>query len=129
MSMPIVSISLNQKILDEIDALQNEMGFSGRSEAIRAAIRMLMADKREKDYLFGVIDATLLVIHDEKHSALVSKIRHDFQGLIKTQIHNHLENQKCLEIFVIKGEAESIRKMTNTFQTNKNLDYVKLVVS
>lgn len=127
--MPIVSISLNQKILDEIDTLQNEMGFSGRSEAIRAGIRMLLADKREKDDLFGVIDATLLVIHDEKYSALVSKIRHDFQSLIKTQIHNHLENQKCLEIFVIKGDAEKIRKMTNTFETNKSLDYVKLVVS
>lgn len=127
--MPIVSVSLNQKILDEIDTLQDEMGFSGRSEAIRAGIRMLIADKRDKDDLFGVIDATLLVIHDEKYSALVSKIRHDFQQLIKTQIHNHLENQKCLEIFVIKGEVELIRKMTNTFWTNKNLDYVKLVVS
>jgi CopG family nickel-responsive transcriptional regulator len=129
LSMPIVSISLNQKILDEIDTLQAEMGFSGRSEAIRAAIRMFIADKKDKDHLVGVIDATLFVIHDEKHTALVSKIRHDFPQLIKTQIHNHLENQKCLEIFVIKGDAEKIRKMTNTFQTNKNLDFVKLVVS
>jgi CopG family nickel-responsive transcriptional regulator len=127
--MPIVSISLNKRILKEIDAIQDEMGFSGRSETIRAAIRMLMADKREKDDLIGVLDATLLVIHDENASDNVSKIRHDFQDLIKTQIHNHLENDKCLEIFVVKGEADRIKLMKNSFQIEKNLDYVKLIVA
>jgi CopG family nickel-responsive transcriptional regulator len=127
--MPIVSVSLNQRILNDIDMLQEEMGFSGRSETIRAAIRMLLADKREKDDLKGTIDATLFVIHDEKASDKVSTIRHDYQDLIKTQVHNHLENQKCLEIFVIRGDAKRIKSMTNAFQVNKNLDYVKLFVS
>jgi CopG family nickel-responsive transcriptional regulator len=127
--MAIVSVSLNERILREIDAIQDEMGFSGRSETIRAAIRMLMADKREKDNLIGVLDATLLVIHDEKSSDAVSKIRHDFSDLVKTQVHNHLENHKCLEIFVVKGEAKRIKMMNNSFQINKNMDYVKLVVA
>lgn len=127
--MPIVSISLNKRILNEIDEIQDEMGFSGRSEAIRAAIRLLMADRREKTDLKGVIDATLLVIHDEKASEKVSKIRHDYQDLIKTQVHNHLENHKCLEIFVVKGEAKRIKNMTNAFQIDKDLDYVKFFVS
>lgn len=127
--MPIVSVSLNQRILHDIDTLQEEMGFSGRSETIRAAIRMLLADKREKDDLMGTIDATLFVIHDEKASDKVSIIRHDYQDLIKTQVHNHLENNKCLEIFVIRGDAQRIKSMTNAFQIHKNLDYVKLFVS
>ncbi len=127
--MPIVSISLNKRILNEIDEIQDEMGFSGRSEAIRAAIRLLMADRREKTDLKGVIDTTLLVTHDEKASEKVSKIRHDYQDLIKTQVHNHLENHKCLEIFVVKGEAKRIKNMTNAFQMDKDLDYVKFFVS
>lgn len=127
--MPIVSVSLNKRILQEIDSIQDEMGFSGRSETIRAAIRMLSADKRDKEDLIGVLDATLLVIHDENSSDSVSKIRHDFSDLVKTQVHNHLENQKCLEIFVIKGEAKRIKMMTNSFQINKNMDYVKLIVA
>jgi CopG family nickel-responsive transcriptional regulator len=127
--MPIVSVSLNKRILQEIDAIQDEMGFSGRSETIRAAIRMLSADKRDKEDLIGVLDATLLVIHDESSSDSVSKIRHDFSDLVKTQVHNHLESQKCLEIFVIKGEAKRIKLMTNSFQINKNMDYVKLIVA
>jgi CopG family nickel-responsive transcriptional regulator len=127
--MPIVSISLNRKILEEIDTIQYEMGFSGRSETIRAAIRMMVADKREKDDLKGQIDATLMVIHDEKYIDKVSTIWHDYQDLIKTQVHNHLENEKCLEIFVVKGDAKRIKTMVNHFQVHKNLDYVKLIVS
>lgn len=127
--MPIVSVSLNQKILDELDHLQDTLGFSGRSETIRAAVRMLLADAKEKEDLKGVIDATVMVIHDEKFSDRVSKIRHDFQDLVKTQVHNHLENEKCLEIFVVKGRARRIKDMTNAFQVDRNLDYVKLVVA
>jgi CopG family nickel-responsive transcriptional regulator len=127
--MTIVSISLNQTILDELDNLQHTMGFSGRSETIRAAVRMLVAENRQNNDLKGKIDATVMVIHDERYSDRVSKIWHDYQDLIKTQVHNHLENHKCLEIFVVKGEAKRIKRMVDDFQINKNLDYVKLIVS
>ncbi|MCD6036624.1 MAG: putative nickel-responsive regulator 1, partial [Nitrososphaeraceae archaeon] len=46
--MAIVSISLNQEILSEIDKLQNVLGFSGRSEIVRAGIRNLLAEERER---------------------------------------------------------------------------------
>ena len=42
--MTIVSISLTEEILKEIDNLQKSMGFSGRSDAIRAGIRSFVAE-------------------------------------------------------------------------------------
>ena len=48
MHMPIVSISLNDEILAELDKLQKSMGFSGRSEAIRAGIRSFVSDEKQK---------------------------------------------------------------------------------
>ncbi|PKP55281.1 MAG: nickel-responsive regulator 1, partial [Candidatus Altiarchaeales archaeon HGW-Altiarchaeales-2] len=59
--MPIVSISLNAQILKEIDDTQKKFGFSGRSEIIRTAIRMLNEDYKQKEDLSGDIDAVLLV--------------------------------------------------------------------
>jgi len=41
--MPIVSISLTEEILKEVDYLQKSMGFSGWSDAIRAGIRSFVA--------------------------------------------------------------------------------------
>ena len=40
--MTIVSVSLNEDILHEMDKLQKALGFSGRSEIIRAGIRNLL---------------------------------------------------------------------------------------
>ena len=49
--MPIISISLTDEILNEIDKFQQELGFSGRSEVMRAGARMLLADNKEKGAL------------------------------------------------------------------------------
>ncbi len=127
--MAILSISLNDHLIREIGKLQKELGFSGRSEIIRAGIRMLIADKKEKSKLRGTIDGVLLVIHDDDHSETVSHIRHRNHGIIKTQVHNHLENHKCLDIFVVKGEATAVRSLVDEFQTSKKMDVVKLMVS
>ncbi|PIU81676.1 nickel-responsive regulator 1, partial [Candidatus Micrarchaeota archaeon CG06_land_8_20_14_3_00_50_6] len=37
----IISISLNEKMLKELDRLRTEMGFSSRSEIIRSALRFM----------------------------------------------------------------------------------------
>ena len=64
--MPIVSISLNQEILSELDRLQKTMGFSGRSEAIRAGIRTFVSEEKQKSELTGNIHAILLVVHNDE---------------------------------------------------------------
>ena len=46
--MPIISISLNDEILSEIDKIQKSMGFSGKSEIIRAGIRIYFQKKKQK---------------------------------------------------------------------------------
>ena len=50
--MPIVSISLTEEILKEIDNLQKSMGFSGRSDAIRAGIRSFVAEEKAEPKSF-----------------------------------------------------------------------------
>ncbi len=127
--MPIVSISLNAQILKEIDDTQKKFGFSGRSEIIRTAIRMLNEDYKQKEDLSGDIDAVLLVVHNQNAEDAVTEIKHKFDDVITTHIHNNLKEKKCLEIFIIKGEAERIKKLLNLFQTSKNINYVKLIVA
>ena len=125
--MPIVSISLNDEILTELDKLQSSLGFSGRSEAIRAGIRTFVSEEKQKADLSGSIHAILLVVHNDEFDHVVSGITHNFEDLITTHLHSKIEKEKCMELFVIDGEAEKISTMTKDFQTNKNMDTVKLV--
>lgn len=126
-SMAIVSISLNKEILEEIDKLKSLLGFSGRSEIIRAGVRNLLAEEKEKQDLIGLLHALLLIIHDEKSDDQVTEMRHDYDKLINTHLHSKIDRDRCLEIFLIKGNANDIREMTKKFQTNKKMDHIKLI--
>ena len=125
--MPIVSISLNDDILSEIDKLKKSMGFSGRSEAIRAGIRNFLSETKQKTELSGIVHAILLVVHNDEFDHIVSGIKHNFEDLITTHLHSKIEGEKCMELFVIDGEAERVSTITKDFQTNKKMDTVKLV--
>lgn len=125
--MAIVSISLNDEILGEIDRLQKSMGFSGRSETIRTGIRNLVADEKQRAELTGNIHAILLVVHNDEFDHVVSGIKHSFEDLITTHLHSKIEGEKCMELFVIDGDAERVGTITRDFQTNKKMDTVRLV--
>lgn len=125
--MPIVSISLNEEILSELDRLQKSMGFSGRSEAIRAGIRSFVAEEKQKSELSGNVHAILLVVHNDEFDHIVSGIVHNFEDLITTHLHSKIEGNRCMELFLIDGDAEKINIITKDFQINKKMDTVKLV--
>ena len=127
--MPIVSISLNNEILSEIDKLQKSMGFSGRSEIIRAGIRNLIAEEKQRSNLSGLIHAILMIIHDEESEQIVTGIKHNHEELIGTHLHSKIEGNKCMELFLLQGEADKVDGMTKDFKTNRKMDHVKLVIT
>jgi CopG family transcriptional regulator, nickel-responsive regulator len=61
--MPVVSLSLPDKMVKAMDQIQESVGFSGRSELVRAAIRLLLEDTRAKDGLSGKDNAVIVVGH------------------------------------------------------------------
>ncbi|HEU5119350.1 MAG TPA: CopG family ribbon-helix-helix protein [Candidatus Nitrosocosmicus sp.] len=127
--MPIISISLNENIIQELDKLQKFLGFSGRSEIVRASVRNLLLEEKRIDELSGVLHSVLLVIHDEKSDQEISEIRHGFDKIINTHIHNKIDKDRCLEIFVLYGDAKEIKNITKKFQGNRKMDQVRLVVT
>jgi CopG family nickel-responsive transcriptional regulator len=127
--MTIISVSLSDGLLAEIDKLQKDLEFSGRSEVIRAGARMLIADSKEKEKLEGRLNFVLLLVHAQKAEDAVTEIKHEFEDIISTQIHNHLREDKCLEVFILKGDAARIKELVRLFQTTGKMDYVKLIVA
>ena len=125
--MPIVSISLTEEILKEIDSLQKNLGFSGRSDAIRAGIRSFVAEEKQKEDLSGNVNAILLVVHNDEYDNQVNGIKHSYEDLITTHLHSKIEGDKCMELFMLKGEAGSVSSITKDFQIKKRMDTVKLV--
>lgn len=122
-----MSVSLNDDILNEMEKLQKQLGFSGRSEIVRAGIRNMLSEEKQRNDLTGMLHSLLLVIHDEKSDDEISNMRHSYDKLINTHLHSKIDRDRCLEIFLLRGEAEEIRRMTREFQANKRMDNVKLI--
>jgi CopG family nickel-responsive transcriptional regulator len=125
--MPIISISLNDNILEEIANFQKNLGFSGRSELIRAAVRMFITEMKTQSELTGKINGILITSHSQDTEHFVTNVKHKYDDIISTQIHNRLENGKCLEVFILEGTAERANQMVKSLQTHKKIDYVKLL--
>jgi CopG family nickel-responsive transcriptional regulator len=125
--MPIISISLNDNILEEVANSQKNLGFSGRSELIRAAVRMFITEMKTQNELTGKINGVLITSHNQDTEHFVTNIKHKYEDIINTQIHSRLENGKCLEVFILEGTAERAKQMLKTLQTHKKIDYVKLI--
>jgi len=125
--LTIVSVSLNSEILGEIDKLQKTLGFTGRSEMVRASVRNMLSEEKQRQDLIGDIHAILLVTHDEKSDDEINEMRHAHDKLIGTHLHSKVDRDRCLEIFVLSGDASQIRDMTKRFQSNKKMYNVKLI--
>ena len=121
-------MSLNSTILDDMDKLQKSHGFSGRSELVRAGIRNLLSEERKRQDLSGMLHALFLAIHDEDSDEEVTEMRHVYDKLINTHLHSKIDRDRCLEIFLIRGDAGEVKEMTKKFQANKNMDNVQLIV-
>ncbi len=125
----IVSISLNEQNLQDLKTIQHELGFSGRSEVFRNALRLLIAERNERRSMVGKVEGILMVVNGEHTTNEISIVHHKFQDLIKTQIHNHLNSDRCMNIFVVHGEAKRINEMIDKLSRLEKIDYLKFIKS
>jgi len=127
-AVPIISISMDNETLSELSNVEESLGFSSRSEAIRAGVRALIAENKSAEKLSGKVKAVLLLVHDEKSESSATELKHRFEDVIGTQIHSHLKGEKCLEVFILDGEASRIRALFQNAQAAKKIEYARLVV-
>jgi CopG family nickel-responsive transcriptional regulator len=126
--MPVVSLSLNDQLLEDLDELQEDLGYSGRSEVMRAAIRLFLTDGREKQRLEGMVSGLLLAIHSHEAEHHVTQIKGQYQDIINMQLHNRFREGKCMELFLLEGDATRIRELSAQLQRNEENEYVKLLI-
>ena len=108
--------------------IQESQGYAGRSDVVRAAIRLLLSDYREKASLAGRVTAILVVTHDESNEEPITRLKHTYDDIVRTHIHNKMGHSNCFELFLLEGEGKKVASMTSAFQKERKLRSVKLLV-
>lgn len=125
--MTIVSLSLPEKMLKEMDDVQMSSGFTGRSELVRAAIRLMLEDVRDKDSLTGEINGLIVVTHDQEEEEPVTRLKHEFETIIRTHVHSKTTSSLCVELFLVQGAAKKVVEMSKAFQAQDKMKSTKLI--
>lgn len=125
--MAVVSLSLPDAMVESMDEIQETVGFSGRSELVRAAIRLLLEDTRQKEGIEGNIGAVIVVGHDRDDEEPVTRLKHKFEDIVKTHVHCKVSHEDCVELFVLAGEGREIASMAKEFEREKKIRNVKLL--
>lgn len=122
----IISLSLPKSLTDQIDGIQNKIGFSSRSEVVRNAIRSYISELRTQEPVGDPLEGAIMIFYDHKATAGLSEIKHNQLKLIKAFIHSHFDTKdKCLEVLVVSGSNKKIKKLIKSIKSQKGVELVK----
>jgi CopG family nickel-responsive transcriptional regulator len=123
-------ISLEQSLITAFDKHIRKRSYKNRSEAIRDLIRAELT--RKKMVEGGVVAGAIIMTYDHHKRELVNTlldIQHDFQLLIISTQHVHLDHHHCLEIIAVKGKAGDIERLADSIRSQVGVKQVSVSVT
>ncbi len=127
--LPIVSISLSDEDLQALNQLQTEGGFTNRSDLLRRALRTLASETQELDKLSGETSAVLTIVYGKKGKGIESNfLLHRQAQLIDALLHSHTVNGECIEVIVVNGPANDVRKLIKILKGNRKIHTIKVAI-
>jgi CopG family transcriptional regulator, nickel-responsive regulator len=123
-------VSLEKDLIDKFDDHIMRRNYKNRSEAIRDLIR---AELVKKQWLCGNEVAGAITINYDHHKReLVNKlldIQHDFQKVVISTQHIHIDHHNCLEILAVRGRAKDIEHLASLMKALVGVKHVALTMS
>lgn len=127
-----VGISLPENLLNKFDEIINQRGYSSRSEGVRDAIRSYIVNFEWMSDVQGERVGVITIVYSHSQRGLkdnLTEIQHDFGGLIQSSLHVHLDHHNCLEVMVLRGEGQEVRKAAEKMMSLKGVKHVKLTTT
>ncbi|NBC99194.1 nickel-responsive transcriptional regulator NikR [Atlantibacter hermannii] len=128
--MQRVTLSLDDDLLAEVDALIQTRGYQNRSEAVRDLVRAGLQDAADTS-ASGPCIAALFYIYDHEARELSRRLTrtfHDHHDLSLTSLHVHLDHGSCLEVSLLKGETQQVRTFADKVITERGVRHGQVIV-
>jgi CopG family nickel-responsive transcriptional regulator len=126
--MTVISITIPGELLNKFDNFTKMRGYYSRSEAFRDAIRNLIAESEIAKLETGDVAATVMITSDYARRDVdlrMTEVRHEFDDVIVENVHRHIEDKYCLEIFIAQGRNERILDLIGRVRGMRGIQQVK----
>lgn len=122
-----VSLSIEEPLLEKLDAMAEESGYQNRSEFVRDLIReqMIHAEWQTGKDVLG----TLTVIYCHHQRGLTEKLvmlQHHWGGHVLAATHVHLSHEICAEMIMVQGPGEAVSGLANAIKRERGVLHVSL---
>lgn len=125
------TVSMPRDLFVAFDEWLRRHSYSNRSEALRDLVRAALVEQQWTDPEARVV-ASLTLVYDHHVHDLGDKlthIQHQFGDLVISTMHVHLDHHNCLEVIVMRGRADDIRKLADATSTAKGVKHARLALT
>jgi CopG family nickel-responsive transcriptional regulator len=106
-----ITISVDEPLAEEFDALIARHGYENRSEAFRDLLRSRIEGERKSEYTARFCVATVSFVYSHEERVLASRLaglQHEHHDLTISTMHVHLDHDTCLETVILRGKYKEV---------------------
>ncbi|MFX0187471.1 MAG: CopG family ribbon-helix-helix protein [Candidatus Hodarchaeota archaeon] len=120
--MPIISLQINDNLLERFEKIRILSGFNSKSEALRDAIVGFIENQEKFENMEGYKIMTISLVYPFKEVIIdeISEIYNQFNQIIKTVTDWRILDKK-IEIILAVGEFGLIKDLKNSIAKIKDL--------
>jgi CopG family nickel-responsive transcriptional regulator len=124
-------ISLDGVLLERFDRLIAKKGCPSRSEAIRDLLRdTLVKEEWQEGTAETAGTITLVYSHDTRElTDTLTDLQHHYHSSIVSTMHIHLDGHNCLEVLVVRGKGNVIKRIAERLIGTKGVKHGKLTLA
>ncbi|HVP16782.1 MAG TPA: nickel-responsive transcriptional regulator NikR [candidate division Zixibacteria bacterium] len=126
--MTVISITIPGELLSKFDEFMKTRGYYSRSEAFRDAIRNLIVESDIAKTETGEVAATIMITSDYARRDVdlrMTEVRHEFDDVVVENVHRHIDDKYCLEIFIAQGKNQRILDLIGRVRGMRGIQQVK----
>jgi CopG family nickel-responsive transcriptional regulator len=123
------TISLEEKLAKEFDALIAARGYQNRSEAVRDLIRGELESHRQSGPHSGNCIANLSYVYNHHERDLAERLtglQHQHHDLTVSTLHAHLDHDHCIESVILRGPTDQVRHFADALTAERGVHHGSL---
>lgn len=127
--MQRITITLDDGLMDQFEAIRKQRGYANRSEAFRDLVREHLGAEQLVAAETGHCVANLTYVfnhHQRELAARMTRLSHDHHDLTISTLHVHLDHDNCMETLILSGPVERVRRFADQVIAQPGVRHGKL---
>lgn len=125
------SIAIGGDLLERFDRYRRKHRFANRSEAVRGLMRAALIEEAVNDEMTDAMGVVTLVYdhHAGRVADRLTAIQHRHLDAVVSTTHVHLDARRCLEVILLRGQTDLVRKLADDLIGAKGVETGRLVLA